>query len=143
MPTYGQSVVNYEADSPVYEQIAVLLRARIEQGEWRPRQRLPSVTHLEQQYGVARQTILQALGLLRDRGLIYTVRNRGSFVKAGADFVTAITVEQGMRIVARPPSETERRELDLAENGWVMVVERGDDVEVLPADKVEIRGPES
>jgi DNA-binding transcriptional regulator YhcF (GntR family) len=143
MPTYGQSVVNYEADSPVYEQIAVLLRARIEQGEWRPRQRLPSVTHLEQQYGVARQTILQALGLLRNRGLIYTVRNRGSFVKAGADFVTAITVGPGMRIVARPPSETEQRELDLTENGWVMVVERGDEVEVLPADKVEIRGPES
>jgi DNA-binding transcriptional regulator YhcF (GntR family) len=135
-------VINYEADSPVYEQIAVLLRARIEAGEWRPRQRLPSVTHLEQQYGVARQTILQALGLLRDRGLIYTVKNRGSFVKAGADFITVVTVEPGMRIVTRRPSDSERRELDLADDGWVMVVEHGSEVEVLPADKVEIRGPE-
>lgn len=126
----------------MYEQIAVLLRARIEAGEWRPRQRLPSVTHLEQQYGVARQTILQALGLLRDRGLIYTVKNRGSFVKAGADFITVVTVEPGMRIVTRRPSDSERRELDLADDGWVMVVEHGSEVEVLPADKVEIRGPE-
>ncbi|MCA2220558.1 GntR family transcriptional regulator [Nonomuraea sp. NEAU-L178] len=55
-PLYCRYVVAYEAGSPVYEQIALLLRARIEQGEWRPRQRLTSATHLEQQYGVARQT---------------------------------------------------------------------------------------
>lgn len=137
---YGQYVVDYEADSPVYEQIALLLRARIEQGEWRPRQRLPSVTHLEQQYGVARQTILQAVGLLRDRGLVYTVKNRGSFVRAGADFITHIAVDSKTRIINRRASESERGELDLADDGWVTVVERGGDVEVLPADKVEIRG---
>ncbi|MEV0383390.1 GntR family transcriptional regulator [Nonomuraea sp. NPDC050643] len=137
-------MINYEADSPVYAQIAELLRARIERGEWEPRQRLPSVTHLEQEFGVARQTVLQALGVLRDLGIVYTVRNRGSFVKLGAGFVTVITVEPGMRIIVRQPSDSERRELDLPHDGSVVVVERpGAAVEVLPADKVEIRGPES
>jgi DNA-binding GntR family transcriptional regulator len=137
-------VIDYEADTPVYEQIAVVLRGRIEAGEWAPRQRLPSVTHLEQEFGVARQTIMQALGMLRDRGVVYTVKNRGSFVKLGADFVTVITAEPGMRIVVRRPSDSERRELDLADEGDVVVVERpGGPVEVLPADKVEIRGPRS
>jgi DNA-binding GntR family transcriptional regulator len=135
-------VIDYEGDTPVYEQIAALIRARIEDGEWQPRRRLPSVTHLEQEYGVARQTVMQALGLLRDRGLIYTVKNRGSFVRAGADTVTLVVVEPGTRIIIRRASESERRELDLLDDGWVAVVERGGDVEVLPADQVEIRGPD-
>jgi DNA-binding GntR family transcriptional regulator len=136
-------VIDYEGDSTVYEQIAAILRGRIEAGEWAPRQRLPSVTHLEQEFGVARQTVIQALGLLRDRGLIYTVRNRGSFVKAGADFVTYVAVDARTRVINRRASDSERRELDLADDGWVTVVERDGDVEVLPADKVEIRGAES
>ena len=136
-------MIDYEADSPVYEQIAALIRARIDAGEWAPRQRLPSVTHLEQEYGVARQTVIQALGVLRDRGLIYTVKNRGSFVRAGADFVSVIVADAGARIIVRRASESERRELDLADDGWVVVVERGGEVELFPADRVEIRGPES
>lgn len=135
-------MIDYEADSTVYEQIAALIRARIDAGEWAPRQRLPSVTHLEQQYGAARQTIIQALSLLRDLGLIYTVKNRGSFVKAGADFITRIVPDSSTRIINRRANESEVRELDLADDGWVTVVEQGADVRVLPADKVEIRGGE-
>lgn len=133
-------MIDYEGDSPVYEQIAVQLRARIEAGEWGPRRRLPSVTHLEQQYGVARQTVIQALTVLRDLGLIYTVKNRGSFVRAGADFITVVSVDSETRIINRPASEAELAELELPEGAWVTVVERGGEVEVLPADKVEIRG---
>lgn len=136
-------MIDYEADTPVYEQIAADIRRRIAEGEWGPRRRLPSVTHLEQQYGVARNTVLQALAHMRDLGVIYTVKNRGSFVRAGADTVTVVAAEPGMRVFARRPNETEREDLQLAEDGWVLIVERtGGDVEVFPADKVEIRGPE-
>lgn len=124
------------------EQIAANIRQRIEAGEWAPRRRLPSVTHLEQQYGVARNTILEALGLLRDLGLVYTVKNRGSFVKAGADFITQVIADAETRIINRPAHEAEIAELELPEHGWVTVIERGGEVELLPADKVEIRGPE-
>lgn len=136
-------MIDYDSEFTVKEQIAADLRRRIEAGEWAPRRRLPSVTHMEQQYGVARNTILEALGLLRDLGLIYTVKNRGSFVRAGADFVTQIVVDGDTRIINRRASAPERRELDLADDAWVTVVERGGEVEVLPADKVEIRAPKS
>lgn len=122
------------------EQIAAALRARIEAGEWAPRRRLPSVVHLSQEFGVARDTVLRSLETLRELGLIYTVKNRGSFVRAGADFVSQITADSQTRIINRRASDTERRELDLADDGWVTVVERGGEVDVLPADKVEIRG---
>lgn len=136
-------MVDYDSDLTVKQQIVDALRARIDAGEWQPRRRLPSVVHLSQEFGVARDTILRALDVLRDLGLIYTVKNRGSFVKAGADFMTVIRLEPGMRVIARPAREHETAELDLPDGGWVMVVERGGEAEVLPADRVEIRGPEA
>lgn len=137
-------MIDYESEFTVKEQIAADIRRRIDSGEWQPRRRLPTVVHLSQQYGVAKDTAALALGILRDLGLIYTVKNRGSFVKAGADFVTRIEFEAGIRITNRPAHDTEIADLDLAEHGWVTVVERGSgEIEVLPADKVEIRGPEA
>lgn len=125
------------------EQIAADIRRRINAGEWAARKRLPSVTHLEQQYGVARNTVLEALTLLRDLAIIYTVKNRGSYVRAGADFITAVVTDSQTRIINRPAHDIEIAELELPEHGWVTVIERGGEVEVLPADKVEIRGPEA
>lgn len=134
-------MVDYDSEFTVKQQIVDALRARIDAGEWAPRRRLPSVVHLSQEFGVARDTILRSLEVLRDLGIIYTVKNRGSFVKAGADFVTQITADAETRIINRPARENEINELELPEHGWVTVVERDGEVEVLPADKVEIRGP--
>jgi hypothetical protein len=64
----------------------------------------------------------------------------GSYVRAGADFVTAVVADAKTRIINRPAHTVEIAELELPENGWVTVIERGGEVEVLPADKVEIRG---
>ena len=41
---------------------------------------LPSVKALQQDYGVGRDTVLHALRLLREGGLIFTVSKRGSYV---------------------------------------------------------------
>ncbi|MFI6786814.1 hypothetical protein ACIBG4_05735 [Nonomuraea sp. NPDC050383] len=61
-------------------------------------------------FGVARQTVIQALELLRARGLISAVKNRGSFVKGGADFVANGVVDRATRIINRRASDTERCE---------------------------------
>jgi len=131
-------MIDDESELPVYQQIAAAIRARIETGQYR--RRLPTVTHLEQEFGVARNTVLQAMAHLRDLNVIYTVRNRGSFVRATSTAVVA--PEPGMRITARMPTEVEREELDLGELVPVLVVERGaGEVEVLPANAAEIRIP--
>jgi DNA-binding GntR family transcriptional regulator len=64
---------------PAYQQLTAILTRRIEAGEW-PRGPLPSVKTLQQDYGVGRDTVLHALQLLRDDGLIFTVPKRGSYV---------------------------------------------------------------
>jgi len=64
---------------PAYQQLAAILSRRIQAGEW-SRGPLPSVKTLQQDYGVGRDTVLHALQLLRDGGLIFTVSKRGSYV---------------------------------------------------------------
>jgi DNA-binding GntR family transcriptional regulator len=71
--------VNPDLPTPIYEQLASLLRAQIDSGEISGR--LPSVTTLMQRHDIGSQdTVLRALTLLRDAGVIETYQRRGSFV---------------------------------------------------------------
>jgi GntR family transcriptional regulator/MocR family aminotransferase len=71
--------VNADLPEPAYHQVAAILTGRIEAGEWRSGP-LPSVKAMQQEYGVGRDTVLHALRLLREAGLIFTVAKRGSYV---------------------------------------------------------------
>ena len=73
-------VVDPEAATPVYIQVANELRQQIRSGQLPPGRRVPSESDLEQIYGVARSTARKAIALLRDEGLVETVRGKGSFV---------------------------------------------------------------
>ena len=64
---------------PAYSQLAGILRERIAAGEWRTGP-LPSVKDLQSYYGVGRDTVLRALGILRDDGVVFTVPRRGTYV---------------------------------------------------------------
>jgi GntR family transcriptional regulator len=136
-------VIDPEGEQPVYLQVAALLRARIDSGEWQPRRRLPAVVALEHEYGVARNTVLKAIKHLRETGYVYTVPNWGTVVRAGSENITVVVMKPGSRGIFRAANEQERAQLDLDEGSAVFMLERaGGEIEVLPADKVEIRGPE-
>src|SRR6185437_5815180 len=66
--------------SPIYLQIAKLLRQRIEQGEWKMGDQLPTLDALMAAYGVARSTLREALARLEAEGLIRRGRGTGTFV---------------------------------------------------------------
>ncbi|WFE98367.1 GntR family transcriptional regulator [Micromonospora sp. WMMD987] len=53
---------------------------RIESGELQPLKPLPSELRLQQEYGVARGTVRAAIALLRERGLVMTMPQRGTYV---------------------------------------------------------------
>jgi DNA-binding GntR family transcriptional regulator len=65
---------------PPYKQIAAELRAKIDAGELRPGEQVPSANQLADQYGVNRNTALRALKLLAEEGLITMEQGWGSFV---------------------------------------------------------------
>lgn len=63
-----------------YIQLSTLFRRRIESGQWPSGSQIPIVDDLSAQFGVARATIRQALGLLEAEGLITRHRAKGTFV---------------------------------------------------------------
>ncbi|WP_422769029.1 GntR family transcriptional regulator [Plantactinospora sp. WMMC1484] len=67
--------------TPLYVQLADLLTKRPQDGEPAAGQLLPSETQLRQEYGVARGTVRSAVALLRERGLVVTLPQRGTYVR--------------------------------------------------------------
>ena len=67
---------------PLYVQLADIITKKIKSGELAPDRPIPSENHLAEEYGVARLTARRAAQELRERGLIVTVRGKGSFVVA-------------------------------------------------------------
>ncbi|WP_229076068.1 GntR family transcriptional regulator [Actinoplanes sp. DH11] len=65
---------------PLYEQLAEILRGQIRSGALPPNRPVPSETTLQQQYGIARDTVRHSLRLLREEGLVVTVRGKGTYV---------------------------------------------------------------
>jgi GntR family transcriptional regulator len=72
-------VVDHGSHVPAYEQLAAILRDRINRGEWASGP-LPSVKALQETYDVWRDTVMRAITMLRDDGLVFTVVRRGTYV---------------------------------------------------------------
>jgi DNA-binding GntR family transcriptional regulator len=74
------TVPDYAVQRPAYLQIADDLRGKIKTKQYAPGQRLPSNRDLSGHYGVAYETMRQALEVLREEKLIATQSTRGTFV---------------------------------------------------------------
>ena len=68
---------------PRYLQIADALRRRLAAGGAGRAARLPSEPTLATEFRVSRETLREALALLRDEGLIYSLVGRGTFASPG------------------------------------------------------------
>lgn len=69
-------------DRPEYVRIAAELRRRIEAGELAEGDRLPTLPELAEAHDVSETTIRQALGVLRNEGLIETRARAGTRVRS-------------------------------------------------------------
>lgn len=72
-------MINWRDDLPRWEQIVRVVKRRIDSGEWPPGRMITERAVIEE-FGVAKITARKALAGLRERGLIYTRPNLGSFV---------------------------------------------------------------
>lgn len=74
--------IDPDGATPIYVQVAQVIRERIESGQIQPNRPVPSVVQLVQEFGIARGTAIKALDVLRADGLVHTVPGRGTFVIA-------------------------------------------------------------
>lgn len=126
--------VDPSAYTPVYRQLAQILREDIASGRYRPGEMLPSEGRLAQIHEVGRDTVRDALAVLRSSGEVVTVKGVGTRVREERE-VTVEPIGKGARVSARMPSEEERRELALPEGVPLLVVERDGEMVLLPADQ--------
>jgi DNA-binding GntR family transcriptional regulator len=72
--------VDRQNPTPLYEQIKLILREQITEGEFGPGVQLPTENQLCRQYAVSRITIVKALTDLQHEGLIRRIQGKGSIV---------------------------------------------------------------
>jgi DNA-binding GntR family transcriptional regulator len=75
-------VISRGSDVPLYVQLMETLERRIQSGELRPGDMIPSESALIEEFKVSRITVRQALANMEQRGLVYRRRGRGTFVSA-------------------------------------------------------------
>lgn len=75
------AAIDHEGPVPPYRQLAAILKARIERGDWAPGRAIPAEVRLVQEYGVARSTVRRSIALLVDEGVVFVVAQRGTYVR--------------------------------------------------------------
>ncbi|WP_433209294.1 winged helix-turn-helix domain-containing protein [Dactylosporangium sp. CS-047395] len=128
--------------SPVslYRQLAHHLLDRIRTGDLPPGSDLPSENTLSSEYGVSRDVVRDAMGVLRTEGIIVTTRGRRSSVRK-AIAVEELQAPPAARITVRMPTYDERHRHDMLE-GVPLIVIHTDEFETYhPADRVAIITP--
>ncbi|MEU8207163.1 GntR family transcriptional regulator [Streptosporangium sp. NPDC049046] len=73
--------MSFEYTPPKYAQLIAELERRIDSGEYPAGSLLPSEHTLMAEFGMARPTVVKALGVLRDQGWIVTQQGKGRFVR--------------------------------------------------------------
>jgi GntR family transcriptional regulator, mannosyl-D-glycerate transport/metabolism system repressor len=67
--------------NPLYRQVADKIREQIRSGGLKPGDALPTEVKLQQQFGVSRVTIRQAIKLLVEQDELYSVQGSGTYVR--------------------------------------------------------------
>lgn len=77
-------MIEHNSSVPMYIQMADQLSEAIYRGDYKSGDKLPSENSLCQQFGVSRITVRQALNLLVQQDLAFSVHGKGTFVKTPA-----------------------------------------------------------
>ncbi len=81
MPPNNRRVhVDHASSEPVYQQIADIIRGRIESGVYPVDSAVPSIERIRQETGCAVMTIRKAVGLLAATGWVRVVPGKGTYV---------------------------------------------------------------
>ena len=107
--------VKVDRASPVtlHDQVAASIRRAIADGEARPGERLPPARDIAAELGVNTNTVLRALRLLRDEGILEFRRGRGVTVSGQPDQAEIIAAARHLVDLARRHGYRRRDVVDL------------------------------
>ncbi len=136
----AEEVIRRDSPVPYYYQLEEFLREQIENGTWKPGQKIPSEAELCAAFDVSRTVVRQALNELVQEGVLYRRKGKGTFVaepKIRESLVQNLTgfyedtVALGLKpstkvleqkVIPAPPKIAEA--LGLQENDPVIMIDR-------------------
>lgn len=132
-------VIDYTSGVPVVRQVVDLLRQRVQGGEWEPGARLPSEADLAHEYAVGRNTLRDALSVLRGEGVIRGGgRGQRAMVPPKAQ-LRWVALRPGETLTARMPTAVERAQYGIPEGVPLLVVRTTAGESVYPGDQFQVR----
>ena len=66
--------------TPLYRQLDAIMRSKVQSGEWKANEIIPSENELAKLYGLSRMTARMVVAQLAREGLLYRVHGKGTFV---------------------------------------------------------------
>ncbi|KAA3660980.1 MAG: GntR family transcriptional regulator [Chloroflexi bacterium] len=76
-----ESAIDVSSAIPFYYQLQTILEEKIQSGEWKVGQKLPSEKDFCEHFNVSRTVVRKTLSNLASENLIHTMKGKGSFVK--------------------------------------------------------------
>ena len=86
--------------SPLYTQLADVMRERIVKDAWPVGARIPALPELAQEFAVGSITVRQAIRILKDEGLLSPEQGRGTFVRARPPQHPRMKIESSLKKLA-------------------------------------------
>lgn len=68
---------------PLYEQVVAHVTAAVESGDLQPGERIPAIRDLADDWDVGYSTLVHAMAVLRERGILAARAGKGTFVAGG------------------------------------------------------------
>jgi GntR family transcriptional regulator len=110
--------VNIDRSEPVplHDQVAAEIRRAVAEGEAGPGERLPLVKDIAAVLGVNKNTVLRAMHILRDEGLLEFTRGRGITVTGTPEKSAVLTKVRDMVAFARKQGYRPDEVIEMIEN---------------------------
>lgn len=144
----SHKMIDFDSHIPYYFQLIEVIKEKINQGEWKPGDQIPSEPELCEIYGISRTVVRQALKEMEYEGLIYRRKGKGTFIaepKIGESLVQKLTgfyqdmvdrghkpITQVLRQEVEPANAQVARHLGLETGTSVFTLERLRFVEDIP-----------
>ncbi|WP_051515114.1 GntR family transcriptional regulator [Fervidicella metallireducens] len=81
MKVYESIMINRNSEEPLYIQVYEGIKGLIENGVFKPNEKLPPIRSLALKLGVNNVTIVNAYKLLEQKGFVYSKMGSGTFVR--------------------------------------------------------------
>lgn len=104
--------IDKDRSEPAYSQLAAIILRQIAEGVYPPGTKIPSESHLSKQYDLSIMTVRQAIGVLREQGILERVHGTGTFVKR-LKFVETQFDLNSLRDIFQDPRHNQVKVLDI------------------------------